>query len=234
MVVRASALLGVLGGLAAYYAARESLPDIPLWWEVAVIGLAVMPAAFACVRLALPLASSPLLAYAVAALVSLTALFHVAELDVAANFLKFAAVMSLGWLFLGLFEEASWVLLIALVIVPVDIFSVVRGPTKHIVEKQHELFNFFSVSFPVPGERTSAQLGLPDILFFALFLGAAERFRLRRELTWLLMTLSFAGTLAGTVRLDVSGLPALPLLSAGFVLANGDLLWRAVWARRAT
>ena len=27
---------------------------------------------------------------------------------------------------------------------------------------------------------------------------------------------------------DVGGLPALPFLSAGFFLANGDLLWRAI------
>ena len=30
------------------------------------------------------------------------------------------------------------------------------------------------------------------------------------------------------VALDVDGLPALPFLSFGFVLANADLLWRAI------
>jgi hypothetical protein len=32
---------------------------------------------------------------------------------------------------------------------------------------------------------------------------------------------------------DVDGLPALPLLSLGFILPNADLLWRAVRRRKA-
>ena len=39
------------------------------------------------------------------------------------------------------------------------------------------------------------------------------------------MTLSFGATLALSVWLDLNGLPALPLLSLGFLLANGDLIW---------
>ena len=33
---------------------------------------------------------------------------------------------------------------------------------------------------------------------------------------------------------DVNGLPALPFLSAGFLLANGDLLWRRLRPARAS
>jgi hypothetical protein len=73
---------------------------------------------------------------------------------------------------------------------------------------------------------SSAKLGLPDLLFFALFLAAADRFGLRRRLTWLLMAASFGLTLAGTYFLVVDGLPALPLLAIAFLLANADLLWR--------
>jgi hypothetical protein len=48
------------------------------------------------------------------------------------------------------------------------------------------------------------------------------------------MTLSFGATLALAVWRDLDGLPALPLLSLGFLLANADLLWRrAMEARRA-
>ena len=123
-----------------------------------------------------------------------------------------------GWWFLGFFEAASWVLLVAVLIIPVDILSVERGPTKHIVEEQPEIFDVLSVAFPIPGEHASAQLGLPDILFFALFLGAAERFGLRVAWTWVAMVLSFGLTLALAVWLDVGGLAALPLLSAAFVI----------------
>jgi hypothetical protein len=50
--------------------------------------------------------------------------------------------------------------------------------------------------------------------------------------TWVAMTLSFGTTLALAVWADVSGLPALPLLSAGFVLVNADLIWKALRDRR--
>jgi hypothetical protein len=79
----------------------------------------------------------------------------------------------------------------------------------------------------------SAKLGIPDLLFFALFLAAADAFRLRTGLTWLLMTASFGLTLALTYFFYLGGLPALPLLAIGFLVANADLLWRAFRARRA-
>ena len=153
-------------------------------------------------------------------------------LDVAANFVKFAAVTAAGWWFLAFFESVSWVLLVAVLIVPVDTYSVFQGPTKVIVEEQPQIFNALSIAFPIPGEHNSAQLGLPDVLFFALFLGATVRFGLRPGLTWVLMSLSFAATLALAVAFEISGLPALPLLSAAFLLANGDLIWRQMRADR--
>jgi hypothetical protein len=139
---------------------------------------------------------------------------------------KIAAFISVACCFLSFFEALSWVLLVAVLIIPVDIFSVARGPTKEIVENQPQVFNALSVAFPIPGEHNSAQLGLPDVLFFSLFLGAADRFGLRIGLSWVLMTLSFGATLALAVGFDISGLPALPLLSVAFALANADHLWR--------
>jgi len=79
---------------------------------------------------------------------------------------------------------------------------------------------------------STSQLGLPDLLFFALFLAAAERFGLRRGATWLAMALSFGLTLVGAYVFDAGGLPALPLLAFGFLLPNADVLWRAFRTRR--
>jgi hypothetical protein len=78
----------------------------------------------------------------------------------------------------------------------------------------------------------SAKLGLPDLLFFALFLAAADAFSLRMRTTWFLMVASFGGTLALTYLLYLGGLPALPLLAIAFLVANADLLWRALRERR--
>ena len=233
-MVRAAALLAVVTLLAVYYGVSESLFDLGLWGDVAFVGLVLIPAFFLLTWLALPLwraASTWALGGGAASLAALAVLFEVADLNIAANFVKFAAVTVLGWWFLSFFESVSWVLLVSLLIIPVDTYSVFQGPTKVIVEEQPQVFDALSIAFPIPGEHNSAQLGLPDVLFFALFLGAAVRFSLRPWLTWLLMTLSFAATLALAVAFEINGLPALPLLSAAFLLANGDLIWKQLRAR---
>lgn len=239
MVVRAPTVLRVAsgallcGGLGAYYALAAELPNISFWWDVAVVSALVIPAVFALLLLALPARESRYLLPAAIVLAGLAVLLEARDAGIAANFVKLAAVTGAGWFFLRFFEEVSWVVLVAVLIVPVDALSVARGPTKKILEERPDVFDRLSVAFPVPGEHSSAQLGLPDVLFFALFLGAADRFRLRPRLTWLLCTASFGLTLPLTAWLDVSGLPALPLLSAGFVLANADLLWRRIRRRPA-
>ena len=81
-------------------------------------------------------------------------------------------------------------------------------------------------------EGSFARLGPPDILFFGLFLAAAARFRLRIGWTWLAMAASFGTTLALAVWLELSGLPALPLLSLGFLIPNADLIWREIRGAR--
>jgi len=90
-----------------------------------------------------------------------------------------------------------------------------------------------SVAFVVPSQPGGAKLGLPDLLFFALYLGAAARWGLRVGCTWVCLTASIGATMALATWLDVGGLPALPLLSLGFLLPNADLCWRAVRDRGA-
>jgi hypothetical protein len=232
-VVRAAALLVVLAALGVYYGISEELPELSQWGNVVFLGLVLMPATFLLVWLALPLRQegSRRIGIAALVLVAITVVLERLDFNIAANFVKLAAAAAVGWWFLCFFEALSWVLLVALLIVPVDAFSVARGPTKEIVENQPEVFNALSISFPLPGQHSSAQLGLPDILFFSLFLGAADRFGLRVGWTWLVMMLSFGTTLALAVAFDVSGLPALPLLSMAFVAVNADLIW-AAWRER--
>ena len=225
MVVRAAALLALVVDLAVYYAAADRLPAIGLWWNVALLGLLVIPATFALVGLALPARRSRLLLPVSVALIGLAVLLESQELEIAANFVKLAAVTGAGWFFLGFFEEVSWIVLIAVLVIPIDVVSVARGPTRTLIEDQPQVFDYLSIAFPIPGERSAAQLGLPDVLYYALFLGAADRFGLRVWQTWLACTLSFGATLAITVGGDVTGLPALPLLSAAFIAVNADLIW---------
>jgi hypothetical protein len=232
---RLAGTLVVLAVLGWYYGVSEDLPSLGVWADVAFLSAGLIPLTFLLVWLALPLRRCPVsqLAWAAASLVALAVVLEVADLDIAANFVKIAAVVAVAWWFLSFFEALSWVVLVAVLIVPVDSFSVARGPTKEIVENQPQVFNALSISFPLPGEHNSAQLGLPDVLFFSLFLGAADRFGLRVGLTWLLMALSFGATLALAVGFEISGLPALPLLSLAFIGANADILWRDYRAWRS-
>jgi hypothetical protein len=113
-----------------------------------------------------------------------------------------------------------------------DIWSVAAGPTEYVVEERPGLFEGVAVGFPSPGESALVSIGPPDVLFFALFLAAADRFALRLLATWIAMTALLGATLVLVWYWDdVAGLPALPAVCLGFLIPNADLLWRD--ARRA-
>jgi hypothetical protein len=214
--------------LVVWYEVYERVPNQPDWLDVALVGAVVMPMTFALVWLALPLRDVPwLLAYA-AVFGVLAALLHWQDVEVGANFCKLAAMSLGGFWFLRFFERLSWVVAIACLVPLVDAVSVWRGPTHHIVTEQPRVFSALSVAFPAPAGDFFA-LGLPDLLFFALFLAAADRWGLRVWLTWALMVLSFTVTISLAIWVDpfgIGGLPALPGLSIAFLLANADILWR--------
>ena len=218
-----------------YYGVADSLRNFTVWWEVVILAFLVIPAVFGLVYLALPLWRAPARRLLTAGLAVgvLAAALQVSGLVVVPNFGKLAAVTLLAFWFLTYFETAAWVVLVAVIVPWVDAYSVWRGPTKHILTHQRELFTTFAFAFPVPGEQNTAQLGLPDLLFFALFLAATERWGLRTRLTWAALALSFGGTMALSVAFDLNGLPALPLLALGFLLPNADLLWKKMRAAGA-
>jgi len=224
--LRVAAFVLVLAGVVTWDAVAPHLSEIPGWPEVMIIAFGVLPATLLLIYLALPLWSHRRLVpacfavFLVAAIVTWRADAHLAS-----NFLKLAAYTCGGWIFLWLFEELAWVVLIALVIPFVDAISVAAGPTHTIINHHFEVYSAVAVAFVAPGGR-AAGLGPPDILFFALFLGAAVRWGPRPGWTWLAMTGMYSLTLVLANATNASGLPALPFVSAGFLLANADLLWR--------
>ena len=226
---RVAAAAVLVAGLAAYASVVDELPRMSLWWDVALAALVLMPATTALAWLALPLRPwRGRLAGLGVALAALAFACDAGGLDVASNLAKTGAVILVALWFVDLFERPWWVGLVALAIPLVDAISVWRGPTRHIVTERPGVFDLLSISFPVPGG--SFQLGLPDLLFFTLFLAAAARWGMRVAPSWVLMTASFGATMALALWLDpfdLGGLPALPLLSLGFLLANGDLLLRS-------
>ncbi|HEU5244834.1 MAG TPA: hypothetical protein VFU33_10575 [Gaiellaceae bacterium] len=231
--LRVAAFVAVLAGVVAWDAAAPHIEQVSTWPAVAVIAAGVLPATLLLIYLALPLWSrrrlvaSGLVVFLIAAVVTWRADAHLAS-----NFLKLGAYTCGGWVFLWLFEELSWVVVIALIIPFVDAISVAAGPTHTIVHHHFEVYSAVAVAFVAPG-GPAAGLGPPDILFFALFLAATARWRLRPGWTWLAMTGMYSLTLVIANATNLSGLAALPFLSAGFLLANGDLLWRRFRSRRA-
>ena len=114
----------------------------------------------------------------------------------------------------------------------VDLFSVFAGPTKALLAQGPKVVGYFTVAMTWWGttwHQAYTALGVSDLIFFAFYYAAAERFGLRRALTAVCMVASFIVTVI--VSFWFSALPALPLLAIGFVAPNADLLWRAI--RRA-
>jgi hypothetical protein len=219
-------LAALLGPLLVYYSVSTHLWRAGTWWDIAWIACVLMPAVFGLVLVALPLREAPSRLPVGVAFAVLAALLTVAHLDIGANFARLGATTLLGWWFLGFFETLPWVVIVASIIPWVDAYSVWRGPTKTIVAHHEHVFTVLSFAFPVPGEHAAANLGIPDLLFFALFCAAAARFGLRVYLTWACMVAALGGTIAITVWLNLNGLPALPAIAIGFLIPNVDLIWR--------
>lgn len=222
---RVATFVALAAAVVAWDAAAPHVGALSVWPTVAIIAGAVMPATLGLILLALPLWSRRWIiaagvAFGIAAVASWELNAHLAS-----NFAKLGGYTCAGWAFLWLFEEVSWVLIVALIIPFVDAISVAAGPTKAIVNHHFEVYSAVAVAFLAPG-GLAADLGPPDILFFALFLAATVRWRLRPWWTWIAMTAMYSLTLVIANVADVNGLPALPFLSFGFLLANADLLWR--------
>jgi hypothetical protein len=228
---RWAAAVALTAALALYTAWADRLWEAGLWPDLIWLTLVLFPATFALVWLLLPLRDHRAMLPAGLVLAALAVGLHLAELDVLTNLAKFFALVCLGFWFLSWFENVMWAALIAVVIPWVDAISVWRGPTEYVVEQQPQVFDTVSIAFRVPGEDATANLGPPDILFFSLFLAAADRFALRLRWTWLAMTALLGATLIVTATTDVSGLPALPAICIGFLLPNADILWRALRRR---
>jgi hypothetical protein len=230
---RIAALAALLVAVGLYTAFGGALPGMRTSLDVAVIGFVVIPVVFAFAWLVLPWRDVRGLLFVAIGLAGVALLLRAAGLETLFDLAKLAALTAVGFWFLSVFEELWWTVLVALIIPWVDALSVWRGPTEYVVSEKPGLFEELAFGFRVPGEDAFAHLGPPDVLFFALFLAAAARFGLRTWWTWAGMTVGLGLTLVLTVWGDVSGLPALPAISLGFLAPNADLIWRSLGRSKA-
>jgi hypothetical protein len=232
---RIAGFVALSAAVVAWYVAAPHVPSVSLWPTVVIVSAAVLPGTLLLVLVALPLSRLPVnrlvltaVGLAVVALAFSEAGWHLAE-----NFAKLGAAVFAGWAFLALFDDVMLVVVIALIIPVVDAISVFTpgAPTHEIVRHHRSIYDHVAVAFYGP-HGSGVQLGPPDILFYAMFLAAAMKFRLRLGWTWIATTGLYASSFPVTVATHQPGLPALPFLSAGFLLANADLLWQRFRQRR--
>ena len=227
---RAVALAAVVAALVTYGAVADALPALSIRWDAVVIGVFVFPASTAAIWLALPLARRPRKHPIVlpAAAAALAIGLRVVGMDSAFNIAKLACFALIGFALLWLFDALWWVVVVSVLIPWVDVWSVASGPTRYVVAEKPGLIEHVSVGTPFPGEAAAIFLGPPDVIFFALFLAATQRFALRTAWTWVGMTGLLSSTLALVLVGNIAGLPALPAICLGFLLPNADLVWRHV------
>ena len=209
-----------------WYIVAPHLEPGSKWPTIAIATLGVIPGTLLLVLIALPLWEKWWVFPATLVFVLAAVICSLADWGLAANFAKLWAAVFAGWAFLRLFEQLTWVLLVAAVVPVVDLLSVWRGPTHALTRPEtFHVYTAVAIAFVLPGGQAFS-FGPPDILFFALFLAAAARWELRVVGTWLAMTAMYSLTVVIATNTHFNGLAGLPFLSFGFLVANADLIWR--------
>ena len=139
----------------------------------------------------------------------------------------------MGRLLSRILREANILLPVCVVAALVDVLTVYWGPVGRFVEQAPEVVSSLSVAIPEIGSAAGpdgaaglsfvATMGLGDFIFLAAFFAAGARlgFNLRRT-AWVVGTILAVGLTGFFVAPLLAYIPLLPLIGAGFLLAN----WR--------
>jgi len=233
---RLGAALAGGAALALFTAYSSLVPAVhPLRLDIVVSMALALPllAVLLCGLAPLRTLGHRLLLIALVALAAALLLTYVGWLP-GANVAKAVFAASVGLWLAAQIDSLAIFVVVAVLAALVDTFSVLTaaGPTNTLLNKAPQVVGYFTVAmtwFGYSYRDAYSAIGTSDLLFFSLYLGAALQFRLRVRLTVVAMTASFLLTVV--LALWSRALPALPLLSAAFLLANADLLWRR-WGER--
>jgi hypothetical protein len=221
---RAAALLiavGLAGVWLGWSLAAPAFDPVSTWPTALSAAFLSLPLLCGALLTALTVAERQVRTLGVAAVggLLLAVAGSLADTETAASLGKAMAGVALGAL-IGHLLEAPWHAgLIALLVAVVDVYSVLAGPTRAVVEGSPGILDAVGVGLAAPGIEQAAIIGTTDFVFLGLLGGAALRYGLRPALTLPLLAASFSATLVLATTLD-RALPALPLLSAAFLLPN--------------
>jgi hypothetical protein len=148
-----------------------------------------------------------------------------------ANVVEALLASALGLILARLFAVPLSAIAVPLFVAAIDIVSIWNGPSARMLEDGTDRVDPLSFDFPAWGDAGSAgHLGLSDAVFLSMFAAWSERYNLRRRLTLLGMVLGLLAAAALSVALD-QAIPALPLIAAGYLLANLDRIGRLLGQR---
>jgi uncharacterized membrane protein len=120
-------------------------------------------------------------------------------------------------------SERSFLVPLSLVASIIDVWSVWGGPSKMIVDNPQS-HHYFLLLYPLLGTpQIYPTIGLGDITFMSLYLGVVPQYQLKqRQTSWALAGAIFAVYLLSV--LSGKALPAIPFISAAFLMVNWKLL----------
>jgi ABC-type uncharacterized transport system permease subunit len=140
----------------------------------------------------------------------------------AANVPEALLAGAIGLLFARWLATPVIAIAVPIFVAAIDVWSVASGPTSRLLESGTDSSDPLTFDMPAWGHMGSAgNLGLSDALFLSMFAAWAWHYGFRRTATVVGLTLGLLGSLALGVLLD-RGIPALPLLAAGYLLPNLD------------
>ena len=129
--------------------------------------------------------------------------------------------------------DRDFLLIVTVLYVVVDAYSVFFGPTQVIIQRGGPLLSVLTVRFPILGtERIASLVGAADFLVWAACLQAAYRFSFPYRLSFAVLSLGLVGSAVVSVAVQRS-VPALPLMMLAYLLVNaGQFEWRkrSLWA----
>ena len=236
MVRGPAALLGVPLLALGYFLLAPQLPALSGDTQPIVCGAVGLAAIGACALAALLLREQwmglVLLALGAGLIASaLTA----ASVGAPANPFRALMAAALGILFARALPDRRALVALPLLVAGIDAWSVIDGPSSTLISQQPRAVDFLTFELPTwgSGAARAGQLGLSDIVFFAMFGAWAGAFGLRRTVTAAALLGALLAALVLSVALDTA-LPVLPLLAAALLLPNADRVIALFADRRAS
>ena len=228
MVRGLAAVLGLLAAAQAYVLVAPELPVIGDPDTSIIVACAVGSAfIFACVACVVPISDAPpLLVLLTVGAFGLVAGFNVADFGAAATPVEAVAYSCFGAIFAVGLLAPSLALALPVFVAGIDAISLFAGGPSELLANAGITQRGDPLSLEMPDWGTglpAGRLGLSDAVFAGVFLVYARRFGMRQIPTAVAM---WAGTVVAIV-LQVGtdqAIPVLPLMAAGYFVANADRL----------